>query len=106
MASEKKLTKSVWSKATTAKKKPATKVPSKAKTAKVTLLKLNSEGKKLVIVESPGKVKTISKYLGSDYIIKASVGHIVDLIDKNMWKLVEKWFEPDYEVDPKKKKVF
>lgn len=65
----------------------------------------DSKGKKLVIVESPGKVKTISKYLGTDYIIKASVGHIVDLVDKNMSKLVEKWFEPDYEVDPAKKKV-
>jgi len=50
----------------------------------------DSKGKKLVIVESPGKVKTISKYLGTDYIIKASVGHIVDLVDKNMSKLVEK----------------
>ncbi|MFA7284229.1 MAG: type I DNA topoisomerase [Candidatus Absconditabacterales bacterium] len=65
----------------------------------------DSKGKKLVIVESPGKVKTISKYLGTDYIIKASVGHIVDLVDKNMSKLVEKGFEPDYEVDPAKKKV-
>ena len=35
--------------------------------------------KTLVIVESPAKAKTISKYLGSDYIVKSSVGHIRDL---------------------------
>lgn len=64
-----------------------------------------SDGKKLVIVESPGKVKTISKYLWSDYQVKASVWHIADLVDKNMSKLVSKWFEPDYEVSPAKKKV-
>jgi DNA topoisomerase-1 len=66
---------------------------------------LSSIGKKLVIVESPGKVKTISKYLGSDFVVKASVGHIVDLIDRNMVKLVQKGFEPDYNVDPDKRKV-
>ncbi len=64
-----------------------------------------SDGKKLVIVESPGKVKTISKYLWSDYQVKASVWHIADLVDKNMDKLVSKWFEPDYEISPTKKKV-
>lgn len=64
-----------------------------------------SAGKKLVIVESPGKVKTISKYLWSDYQVKASVWHIADLVDKNMSKLVTKWFEPDYEISPSKKKV-
>lgn len=69
------------------------------------IAKLNPSGKKLLIVESPGKVKTISKYLGSDYVVKASVGHIVDLIDKNMNKLVEKEFEPEYEIDPDKRKV-
>ena len=34
------------------------------------------EGKNLVIVESPGKVKTIQKFLGGDYLVKASIGHI------------------------------
>ena len=37
------------------------------------------EGKNLVIVESPGKVKTIQKFLGGDYLVKASIGHIRDL---------------------------
>ena len=36
-------------------------------------------GKSLVIVESPAKAKTINKYLGSDYVVKSSVGHIRDL---------------------------
>lgn len=95
--------KTTTKKATSAKTKE--KKIEKVRTTKTTKITLNPSGNKLVIVESPGKVKTISKYLGSDYVVKASVGHIVDLVDKNMWKLVEKWFEPDYEVDPKKSKV-
>ena len=41
-------------------------------------------GKSLVIVESPAKAKTINKYLGSDFIVKSSVGHIRDLSKGNM----------------------
>ena len=40
-------------------------------------------GKQLVIVESPAKARTINKYLGSDYVVMASVGHVRDLPDKN-----------------------
>lgn len=87
------------------KKKPAKKKASEEVVKKPVPITLSATGKKLVIVESPGKVKTISKYLGSDYVVKASVGHIVDLIDKNMGKLVQKGFEPDYNVDPDKRKV-
>ncbi|MHC4996921.1 MAG: toprim domain-containing protein, partial [Planctomycetota bacterium] len=45
--------------------------------------KAAAAGKQLVIVESPAKAKTINKYLGSDYIVKASVGHVRDLPKSN-----------------------
>jgi DNA topoisomerase-1 len=54
-------------------------------------------GKHLVIVESPAKAKTINKYLGSDYIVKASMGHVRDLPSKGMGVDL-KTFEPDYEI--------
>lgn len=50
----------------------------------------------LVIVESPAKAKTISKYLGSKYIVKASMGHIRDLPRSQMGVEIEKDFEPKY----------
>jgi DNA topoisomerase-1 len=62
--------------------------------------------KTLVIVESPGKVKKISKFLGDDYIVKASFGHIVDLSTTGKGRLgvdIENNFEPKYEVIPDKK---
>jgi len=60
--------------------------------------------KNLVIVESPAKGKTIEKYLGPDYIVRASVGHIRDLKKKEMGIDLET-FEPDYTVSDDKKKV-
>jgi DNA topoisomerase-1 len=51
---------------------------------------------KLVIVESPAKAKTINKYLGEDYIVKASMGHVRDLPPKKLGVDVEKGFEPEY----------
>lgn len=51
---------------------------------------------KLVIVESPAKAKTINKYLGEDYIVKASMGHVRDLPQKKLGVDVEKGFEPEY----------
>lgn len=50
---------------------------------KKTSKSLNTKGKQLVIVESPAKARTINKYLGPDYIVKASVGHVRDLPGKN-----------------------
>ncbi len=54
-------------------------------------------GKHLVIVESPAKAKTINKYLGDDYIVRASMGHVRDLPSKGMGVDL-KTFQPDYEV--------
>jgi DNA topoisomerase-1 len=63
------------------------------------------EGKNLVIVESPGKVKTIQKFLGNDYLVKASIGHIRDLQEKKLSVDVEHGFRPEYVVPADKKKV-
>ena len=61
--------------------------------------------KNLVIVESPAKSKTIKKILWSDFEVKASFGHVVDLPTKWMWIDIEHDFKPLYEVSPDKKKV-
>lgn len=50
----------------------------------------------LVIVESPAKAKTIEKYLGNDYIVKASMGHLIDLPKSRLAIDVENNFEPEY----------
>ena len=60
--------------------------------------------KNLVIVESPAKAKTINKYLGSDFIVKASIGHIKDLPSKGLGVDIQNNFEPDYEIIPDSKK--
>jgi DNA topoisomerase-1 len=60
--------------------------------------------KNLVIVESPAKAKTINKYLGKDYVVKASIGHIKDLPSKGLGVDVEHDFEPTYEIIPDSKK--
>src|SRR6201986_1014054 len=60
--------------------------------------------KNLVIVESPAKAKTINKYLGKDYIVKASIGHIKDLPSKGLGVDVQNNFEPEYEIIPDSKK--
>ncbi len=61
--------------------------------------------KNLVIVESPAKAKTIEKYLGKDYVVKSSFGHIRDLPKKGLNIDVEKGFEPNYEISADKRKV-
>lgn len=61
--------------------------------------------KNLVIVESPAKAKTIGKYLGPDYTVKSSIGHIRGLPSKSGSIDVANNFEPKYAVDPDKKKV-
>jgi DNA topoisomerase-1 len=78
-----------------------------------------AKGKKLVIVESPAKAKTIASYLGPDYLVESSIGHIRDLpnnaseipakLKGEAWARlgvnVDKDFEPLYVVDSRKKKV-
>lgn len=61
--------------------------------------------KNLVIVESPAKAKTIEKYLGKDYTVKSSFGHIRDLPKKGLNIDIEHNFAPTYEINPDKKKV-
>jgi DNA topoisomerase-1 len=57
-------------------------------------------GKRLVIVESPAKAKTVHRYLGSDFQVKASMGHIRDLPKKSLGIDIEHGFEPEYEIIP------
>jgi DNA topoisomerase-1 len=61
--------------------------------------------KNLVIVESPAKAKTINKYLGSDFQVKASMGHVRDLPKKKLGVDVKKGFAAEYEVLATRKKV-
>jgi DNA topoisomerase I len=60
--------------------------------------------KNLVVVESPAKAKTINKYLGKDFVVKASIGHIKDLPSKGLGVDIQNNFEPEYEIIPDSKK--
>ena len=59
----------------------------------------------LVIVESPAKAKTIKKFLGDDFIVKSSYGHIRDIEKKNLGIDIDNGFAPDYVIPDDKKKV-
>ena len=59
----------------------------------------------LIIVESPGKIKTIKKILGGNFEVKASMGHVIDLPERDIGVDVKNNFEPKYEIIPKKDKV-
>jgi DNA topoisomerase-1 len=61
--------------------------------------------KNLIIVESPAKVKTIGKFLGKDYKVQASVGHILDLPKKSLAVDEQNGFTPHYEIIPGKEKI-
>ena len=61
--------------------------------------------KNLVIVESPAKAKTIEKFLGKDYTVKSSYGHVRDLAKKNFGIDINNNFKPEYIVLPDKKKI-
>jgi DNA topoisomerase-1 len=61
--------------------------------------------KNLVIVESPAKAKTIERFLGKDFLVKSSFGHVMDLAESDLGVDVENGFMPQYRVAPDKKKV-
>src|SRR5271163_3399047 len=65
----------------------------------------NSVAKNLVIVESPAKAKTIKRYLGSDYQVMPSVGHVVDLPKSKLGVDIEHNFAPDFVVIKGKEKI-
>ncbi len=72
------------------------------------LLKLRNQksmAKNLVIVESPAKAKTIEGYLGKDFVVKSSFGHVRDLAKKGLAIDIENDFNPQYEVSPDKKQI-
>jgi len=62
-------------------------------------------GKALIIVESPAKIKTLKKFLGSNYIFESSLGHVRDLPQKGFGIDVEHDFEPEYAILPDKQEV-
>ena len=62
-------------------------------------------GKSLVIVESPAKAKTIGKYLGPDYRVRATIGHVRDLPEKGLGIDIERGFQPTYVPVPGKEKT-
>ena len=64
-----------------------------------------NESKSLIIVESPSKIKTLKKFLGDEFIVEASVGHIRDLAKKNNGVDIENNFTPTYIVSEDKQKV-
>lgn len=61
--------------------------------------------KNLVIVESPAKAKTIEGYLGKDFVVKSSYGHVRDLAKKGIAIEIDNNFKPNYEVSPDKKAI-
>lgn len=102
--------KSAGTKKTSAAKKPAAKKPAAKKTtAKRTAAKpaVSHAGigrnQSLVIVESPTKARTIGRFLGRDYVVRASVGHVRDLLKSTLSVDVENNFEPKYRVPNEKK---
>ena len=66
---------------------------------------LTGMAKSLVVVESPAKAKTINKYLGKNYKVVASMGHVRDLPKSKLGVDIDEGFEPSYEVIASRKKV-
>ncbi len=68
-------------------------------------IKVEKRAGKLVVVESPAKAKTVGRYLGKGYTVRASVGHVRDLLKSQLSVDVENNFEPKYRVPNEKKDV-
>jgi len=64
-----------------------------------------SSGKSLVVVESPAKAKTINKYLGPSFEVKASMGHVRDLPERGLNVDLENDFEPTYDIVPGRRRI-
>ena len=94
--SKKSKTKKTASNKSTSKKKTEDKKSSK---------KIKASGKPLVIVESPAKARTIGRFLGKDYEVIASVGHVRDLLKSQLSVDVENNFEPKYRVPNEKSQL-
>ncbi len=86
-------------------RKPAAKKKADQGEGEVKEVATRAKGNTLVVVESPAKAKTIKKYLGAGYTVKASVGHVMDLPKSKIGVDVENGFQPVYEVIESKKKV-
>ncbi len=87
----------------TKKKTTKKKAPAKKRSSSTTKTQLGD--KSLVIVESPTKARTLTKYLGRSYIVKSTVGHIIDLPGKRIGVDIENGFAPEYVPLPRKSKV-
>src|SRR5687767_10217500 len=92
-------------KATKRTTKRATKRAKKPTVTEIDMGADSAGGSSLVIVESPAKAKTIGKYLGRGYRVKATVGHIMDLPEKKLGIDVDNGFEPDLVPIPGKEKT-
>jgi len=106
MATKKKTT----TRKKTAARKPSARKPSARTRAEGQAPDTDAEssgaaGRALVIVESPAKAKTIGKYLGASYAVKATVGHVRDLPERTLGIDVDRGFEPEYVTIPGKEKT-
>ena len=81
------------------------KSPARSKSAEAQEVSGNGGGPSLVIVESPKKAKSIHKFLGSNYVVKASMGHVRDLPKRKLGLDVKHGYSPSYEVVPAKKET-
>ncbi len=87
------------------KKSSSTSDKTRAAASEKSVGSYDAKGKRLVIVESPAKAKTINKYLGKDFTVFASIGHIKDLPKKEIGLDFEHHYEPRYEIIEGKEKI-